>query len=94
MARFIRVDLDIFQDAVCGEKSDHGARFEHFLAYDLLQQLLPIVEQVFRFGADSFLLQYFRINTAQFPGMEKRRPVNVGNDLTEWHWIVNTRPQE
>ena len=44
MARFIRVDFDIFLDAVGRKESDHGARFEQFFAHDLVEQLLAVVE--------------------------------------------------
>ena len=94
MARFVRVDFDVVLHAVRGEKSDHGARFEQFFAHDASEQLLPVVEQLFRFRADAFLLENFRINPAQLPGMEKRRPVDVGNDFFERHRIVHARSEE
>ena len=70
-ARFVRVKLHVIAYPVRREKSINTARLDQFFADDLLQQLLRVGKQFARLFAVFLMLKNFRINAAQFPGMEK-----------------------
>ena len=43
---------------------------------------------------NDFILEDFRIASGQFPRMEKRCPINVGNELFKWVIVKNSCAQK
>src|SRR5579863_5258185 len=80
-AGFVGINFDIFKDAIGGEKAENGASREQLFADNAGEQLLRIVEQFFRLWPNAFLLEDSRIDSAQFPRVEKGSPVNIRNDF-------------
>jgi len=75
----IGVHHDIIAVAVGGEESDYGAGGHPFFADDFFQHVLRVLKQLSGFNADDFVIEYFGVASGHFPGLEKRRPVDVPN---------------
>jgi hypothetical protein len=57
-----------------------------------LEQLLRIGEKFGLFFPMLFVLENLRINAAQFPGVEKGRPINERHEVIErWAGLGNSR---
>src|ERR1700736_5040910 len=68
--------IDIIAPAVRRPETVNTAGNERFLANDLLQQLLRVVEELARLLSDCWIIKDRRVPATQFPGMKKRRPVD------------------
>ena len=75
-ARFVGVNFHVFAHAIRGEETIDRRGANQFLGDDLVEQLLRVVEELGRFHAVFLVLKNLRINAAQFPGVEERRPVD------------------
>ena len=73
----IGIKLEVIPYGIGREKAINGSDGEQFLGNDFLQQLLGIFEKLARLRA----LENGGIASAQFPGMEKRRPINEGDEV-------------
>ena len=82
--RFVRVKLHVVAHPVRREETINTVRPDQFLADDLIQQLLRVGKQLARLLAVFLMLKNLRIHTAQFPGVEKRRPVNERNEVFQF----------
>ena len=69
--------------AIRGEKAVHGARGERAVGDELVEHRICIGENFARLLAVFFVVEDLRIHATQFPGVEKRRPVNERAQLGE-----------
>ena len=74
--RFIRVQFHIVARPVRREEAIHAARLDQFFTHHLFQERLRVGKQLARLFAVFLVLEDLRINPAQLPSVEKRRPVN------------------
>src|SRR5260370_20404734 len=79
----ISIDMDIVADGVCGPESVNPAWDQKIFRYDSLKQLICIVEKFARLFADLRVIENRRVTAAQLPRMEKRRPIDVRNKITQ-----------
>ena len=80
-SRFVGVQFHIVAHPVSREETIDSARLNQFFADHFFQKFLRVGEQLARLLAVFLVLQNFWINAAQFPRMEKRRPVDEGNQI-------------
>src|SRR5579872_613032 len=92
--RFIRIDFDIFEYAVRRKKAGHGTSDEKLFVHNSAKQALCILEKLFCPGTDTFLFENPRINSAQFPCVKKRRPINIRNDFGERNAFVGAHSRK
>lgn len=82
--RFIGVKFHVVAHPVRREETINTPRLNQFFADDLLQQLLRVGKQFARLFAVFLVVQNGRITSPQFPGMEKRRPVNERDEVFQF----------
>ena len=74
---------EIVAVAIRGEKAVHGARGERAVGDELVEHRICIGENFARLLAVFFVVEDLGIHATQFPGVEKRRPVNERAQLGE-----------
>ena len=84
--RFVGVNFHVVADGVRGKQSIDGAKLQQFLRDDFVEKFLRVGEQFARFFAVLFMLKNFGINAAQFPGVEKWRPVDQRHEVFQRYW--------
>ena len=84
-ARAVGIDFHVVAGRIGGKESVGGAQFQLLLAHDLLEQRLRVREQLGGFLAVLLVLEDLRINPAQFPGVEKWRPVDERHHFFQRH---------
>src|SRR3989442_11856156 len=82
-ARFVGVQLDVVADAVGGEQAINAASGQQLLAGHVGQKFLCVSEKFAGFFAVPGVIENRRITSAEFPGMEERRPVDEGDEVRE-----------
>src|SRR5205809_4112283 len=79
----ISINMDIIADGVCRPKRINAARHKEIFRYDLFKKLLRIIEKLAGLFTDLWVVENRRVTAAQLPRMEKRRPIDVGNKITQ-----------
>ncbi len=79
----VRIQFYIVPHAGCREESVDAFRREQPFRNDPVKQMLRIIEQFLCPDPDRRVLEYRGIMSVQLPRMEKRRPIDVGNQLGE-----------
>ena len=79
----LAVEDDVVAVGVCGPEAVDAARAEQAVLDDLVEQLVRAVEQVARRLALLGIVEDRRIATAELPGVEEERPVDVAAQLAD-----------
>ena len=82
-ARFVAIDFDIVAHTVRGKQTDYTVGGEPLLRDDTGQHALGVLIELAGFDPDHFIFENFRKLAVQFPGREKRRPVNALGDFIQ-----------
>src|SRR5438045_4215145 len=82
-ARLVSVNFNVVPDGVCWPESVNPAWDQEIFRYDVLQKFLRIVEKFARLFADLRVIENRRVTAAQLPRMEKRRPIDIRNKITQ-----------
>src|SRR6266853_397024 len=82
-ARFVGVQLDVVADAVGGEQAINASSGQQLCVGDVGQKFLRVSEKFAGFFAVPGVIEDRRITSAEFPGVEERRPVNEGDEVGE-----------
>ena len=82
-AGFVGEDLHGVSVAIGGENSVHSAGSDALSGDQVIEQRLCIGEEFLGLFSILLMLQNGRIAPAQFPGVEERRPVDVGPERFE-----------
>eukprot|EP00053_Salpingoeca_punica_P018065 m.175524 g.175524 ORF g.175524 m.175524 type:complete len:1311 (+) comp17350_c0_seq2:4566-8498(+) len=99
-ARLVRVEEDVvLVDRVGGEDAEHGTRLQQLLVHNALQHGLGVVVQLLGLGADGGVVEDLRVvavrvSTAQLPRLEKRLPVDVGQNAAELDAVEHLDTEE
>src|SRR5262249_45150355 len=80
-AGFIGVQLDVIADSRGGPETVDAAGVKQPMPDDFGQELLSVSKQFPGPVADDLVFKYFRIRSAQFPDVEKRRPIYKRNQF-------------
>ena len=88
-ARFVGVELDAVADGVGRPEADDGAGGVAFFRDDLFEHRLRVGVELGGFGADDFVRQNIGEAPVEFPGGEKRSPVDVFGDFGEREVLGN-----
>ena len=83
LASFVGEQRHIVADRSRRPKAVHAAGGEQFLGDDLVEQPPGVVEQLASFAADVRIVENSRILALQFPGEEKRRPIDERNQFLQ-----------
>src|SRR5439155_3934075 len=81
--RVISVDTNVVANGVYRPESVNRPWGQEIFRYDLRKQLICIVEKFARLFADLWIIENRRVTAAQLPGMEKRRPIDVSNQIAQ-----------
>ena len=66
-----------------GQKPTTPDAVTHFSATMRFKKCLRVVEQLLRFRADLVVGQDLRIAPGELPGLEERRPIDIGHERRE-----------
>src|SRR5262249_34008061 len=83
-ARLVAPDDDVVADAIRREEAVHGAEREKAFGDDAVEQNVGVRENLARLFAVFFVIENLRVNAAQFPRVEERRPVNERPEIREF----------
>src|SRR2546421_5221143 len=76
-ARFVVEKIDIVAVSGRGPEREHAARGQRLFGDNSIQNFLRVVEQLARLRADRGVIENRRVSSAQLPGVEKWRPIDV-----------------
>ncbi len=93
-ARLVAEHEDVVALGIGRPEADHGRRAEPFLVDDLLQHRLRVLEERARRLADLGVVEDRRIFAGQLPGLEERRPVDIGDELGKRKILEQPRAEE
>ena len=80
---FIAVDLDVVTDGICRPEAYDGTCLDPTLGDETRQHLLRIGEEAASLCAHDIVVQDAWIASVELPGLEKRRPINVADQLRQ-----------
>src|SRR4030095_15417706 len=80
-AGVVNVNMNVVADRVGGPKSINAARNQEILCCNVLEEFLRIIEKFARLFSDLWVVENRRVTPAQLTRMEKRRPINVFDQL-------------
>ena len=92
--RLVGVEEDVVALGIGGEESVHAAGLEAPLGHDAIQQLAGILVEPAGLGADHGVIEDRRKLPLQLPGLEERRPIDVGNELRQGDRVETADSQE
>src|SRR5207244_10697985 len=75
--RGIAEKIDIIAGCVLGPEREYTARGQRLFGKDSVQNFLRVIKQLSRLRADRRVVENRRISSAQFPCVEKWRPIDV-----------------
>src|ERR1039457_881353 len=81
LTRAVGINLHVVAGGICGEQAINRAELQRFFGDKFSQQLMRVGKQFGGFLTVFFVLKNFRIDAAQFPSVEERRPVNERQDF-------------
>ena len=90
-AALARIETDVVADRIRRPEADHRLRVEPALGHDLRQHLLRILVELTRRLALRLVLEDGRKATLHVPGLEERRPVDIGHEIGRRRRSRNTR---
>src|SRR6266566_2425420 len=82
-ARLVGVQLDVVADAVGGEQAINATSGQQLCVGHVGQEFLRVSEKFAGFFAVPGVIEDRRITSAEFPGVEERRPVDEGDEVGE-----------
>ena len=80
-ARFVRVQCHVVADTICGKQAVHSTRLKQLPFDNFREQLLRIGEELACLLSVLFVPQNRRVPPTQFPGVEKRRPIDKWDNI-------------
>ncbi len=80
-ARFPGIERDVIANGVGWPEADHGFRVEPMFLDDAFSIALRVIEELPRRFALFRIIENSGKATAHFPGLEKRRPIDIGQKL-------------